>query len=192
MKLDQDFWNDRWELGQMGWDIGYPSPAITEYMQKVDKNATILIPGCGNAYEAEYLLQEGFAHITLIDIAPKAVENLQKKFHQYPQIKIICGDYFEHDGQYDYIIEQTFFCALPKDLRDQVVQKTAQLLKPVGIWVGLLFNKDFGQPFPPFGGSQEEYMVRFTPFFDIHKMEACYNSIAPRKGSELFFEARKK
>lgn len=192
MKLDQEFWNQRWESNQTGWDIGYPSPVFSEYFQQVDKNASILIPGCGNAYEAEFLLQEGFQHITLIDIAPKAVDNLREKFQNHPQIEIICGDYFEHEGQYDYIIEQTFFCALPVEKRDDVVQKTSQLLNADGIWVGLLFNKDFGQPLPPFGGSREEYMKRFSPYFEILKMEDCYNSIPPRKGTELFFEAKKK
>src|SRR5690606_7045253 len=82
-----------------GWDIGYPSPAITKYMDGIaDKNTAILIPGCGNAYEAEYLIQQGFTNITLIDIAPLAVENLKKKFEGQSAISILCEDFFEHKG----------------------------------------------------------------------------------------------
>jgi hypothetical protein len=35
---------------------------------------------------------------------------LQTKFGDNPNIKVICGDFFEHQGQYDLIIEQTFLC----------------------------------------------------------------------------------
>jgi hypothetical protein len=34
-----------------------------------DKDIAILIPGCGNTYEAAYLLEQGFTNVTVIDIA---------------------------------------------------------------------------------------------------------------------------
>jgi 16S rRNA A1518/A1519 N6-dimethyltransferase RsmA/KsgA/DIM1 with predicted DNA glycosylase/AP lyase activity len=52
-----------------------------------------LIPGCGNTYEAEYLLQEGFTNITVIDIAPTLVESLKQKFADNSSIKIIQADF---------------------------------------------------------------------------------------------------
>lgn len=54
--LDQNYWNTRWANNETGWDIGYPAPAITNYMAQVpDKHIAILIAGCGNAYEAAFL-----------------------------------------------------------------------------------------------------------------------------------------
>ena len=38
-------------------------------------------------------------------------------------------------------------------------------------------------------GSKEEYELLFSKHLHIKKMELCYNSIPPRKGSELFFSA---
>ncbi|MFN6038632.1 MAG: methyltransferase domain-containing protein, partial [Bacteroidota bacterium] len=112
--IDQKYWNERWEKSETGWDVGYASPAITEYLKQYsNKNAAILIPGCGNAYEAAFLVENGFTDITLIDIAPKAVEMLKKNFTNNPQVKIICEDFFLHEGKYDLIVEQTFFCAIP-------------------------------------------------------------------------------
>lgn len=191
--LDQSFWNTRWENDETGWDIGYASPAITEFFENFqNKNAAVLIPGCGNAYEAEYLLQNGFTDITLIDIAPKAVEKLRKKFLNNPHIRIICEDFFEHQGQYDIIVEQTFFCAISPEMRDKYVTKTYELLKDEGTVTGVLFNKDFGAPFPPFGGTREEYQKRFSPYYDIRVMDDCYNSIPPRAHTELFIYLKKK
>lgn len=191
--LDQSYWNTRWENSETGWDIGQASPAITEYMKQYpDRNAAILIPGCGNAYEAEYLVASGFTDITLIDIAPKAVETLKEKFSGTPQVKVLCGDFFGHEGKYDLIIEQTFFCAIPPGRRKAYAQKTASLLHENGKIIGVLFDKQFDQPFPPFGGCPCEYIPIFEPHFIINTMDGCYNSIPPRKGSEVFINLIKK
>lgn len=193
IRFDQNYWNDRWKKNETGWDIGHASPAITEYMnQYPDKNAAILIPGCGNAYEAEYLLKEGFTNITLIDIAPKAVEVLEEKFADEPNITVLCGDFFHHQGSYDLIIEQTFFCAIPPERREEYAEKAASLLKDGAHIIGVLFDKKFGQPHPPFGGSLKEYKSIFEPHFVIKTMERCYNSIPPRAQSELFINMIKK
>ena len=185
--LDQNFWNSRWENGETGWDIGSASSAISEYFLQVeDKEIKILIPGCGNAHEAELLLEEGFKNITLLDISPKACEIISKKF-PHAEVKVICEDFFNHQGKYDVIVEQTFFCALDPKIRKDYTEKMHQLLKPTGKLVGLMFNKIFSGG-PPFGGSQEEYFELFSTKFDILKMENCENSIKPRAGTELFIE----
>ena len=189
----QSFWNARWENRQTGWDIGYASPALTQYIDGLtDKDIAILIPGCGNAYEATYLIAKGFSNITLIDIAPIAVANAQEKFKDHPEVKVILGNFFELEESYDLILEQTFFCAIDPSLRPQYIQKMASLLKPSGRLVGVLFNIDFEKEGPPFGGHIAEYHPAFAAYFDIHKMEACYNSIQPRQGSELFINLIKK
>lgn len=190
--LNQDFWNQRWENNQTGWDIGYASPAIVEYMKKYpNKEVSILIPGCGNAYEAESLIEMGFTNITLMDIADKAVERLRDKFIFTDRIQVLCEDFFQHQGKYDLILEQTFFCAhLPKR-RDELARKFASLLNENGQMVGVLFSREFDKQGPPFGGYRQEYMALFEPYFSEVKMEECYNSIPSRAGSELFVRMRK-
>lgn len=191
--MDQNYWETRWEKQETGWDIGYPSPAITKYMDGIaDKNTAILIPGCGNAYEAEYLVQQGFTNITLIDIAPKAVENLKQKFTNNTHINILLEDFFEHKGQYDIVLEQTFFSAIPPFRRKEYVAKMHEILNDNGRIIGVLFDKQFDNPFPPFGGCPCEYKPIFETHFEIEKMEECYNSIPPRQGSEVFIDLKKK
>lgn len=190
--LNQNYWNSKWEKNQIGWDIGYASPAITSYMsQYSNKNAAILIAGCGNAYEAIYLLANNFTNITLIDFAPEAVKGLMEKFAGNAAIKILCTDFFEHEEQYDLLLEQTFFCAIAQERRTEYVQKVLSLLKPNGRIVGLLFDKIFEEPGPPFGGDVVTYENLFKPFFKIQKMEKCYNSISPRAGKEIFINFSK-
>lgn len=192
-QLDQSFWNSRWENQQTGWDIGQPSPAIIGYMaQYVNKDAAILIPGCGNAHEAEWLIQNGFTNITLIDIAPKPVAQLKEKYEKNSSVKIILGDFFQHQGRYDVIIEQTFFCAIEPKLRQKYVAQSASLLNKNGQIIGILFNIEFEREGPPFGGNTSEYQQLFETHFHIKKMENCYNSILPRKNREVFINLIKK
>jgi SAM-dependent methyltransferase len=189
--LDQDYWDAQYKAKSTGWDLGQVSPPIKEYIDSLDnKNCSILIPGCGNTYEAEYLLQEGFTNITVIDIAPTLVQELKNKFGNNSNIKIIQDDFFEHQGTYDLILEQTFFCALPPTIRQKYVWKMHQLLADEGILAGLLFNRTF-EVSPPFGGSKEEYKLLFKNAFDFLKIDVSQNSIAPRANSELFIELKK-
>jgi Thiopurine S-methyltransferase (TPMT) len=55
----ESYWTNRYNDQSTGWDIGYPSTPLKEYIEQLtNKNIHILIPGAGNAYEAEYLLEQ--------------------------------------------------------------------------------------------------------------------------------------
>lgn len=187
-QLDKAYWDKRYNDQSTGWDIGYVSTPLKEYFDQIsDKNISILIPGCGNAYEAVYLMEHGFTNLTLIDISPIPVQALEKKLAAYlgNGLRIICGDFFELKETFDLIIEQTFFCALDPSLRNRYADKMYALLKPGGKLAGVMFNREF-EGGPPFGGNTEEYIMLFAPKFKIDKMESCYNSIEPRQGTEVF------
>ena len=156
-QLDKNYWDSRYQNAQTGWDLGAASGPLQNYIDQLDnKDLRILIPGCGNAYEAEHLLNRGFKNITLIDISPSLV------------------------------MEQTFMCALDPSLRQAYAQKMHSLLDDNGKIAGLLFGVEFEKAGPPFGGSAEEYRQLFTPYFNIKTMEKAYNSVKPRQGNELF------
>ncbi len=190
---NKNYWEKKWQSRETGWDIGYSSPPIEEYiLQYSNKEANILIPGCGNAYEVEFLWNLGFRKITVLDISPTAVEILKQKYIGLEGVSVICEDFFNHHGNYDLIIEQTFFCALPPAFRSQYAEQMQDLLNENGRIVGVMFNRNFENDGPPFGGSISEYEMIFTDRFEIQKMEECYNSIPARKGSEVFINLKKK
>ena len=82
--LDSNFWDNRYQVHETQWDVGTISAPLKEYIDQLkNKNIAILIPGCGNAHEAEYLLQQGFTNITLIDISPTLVSAIKEKFSVY-------------------------------------------------------------------------------------------------------------
>ena len=193
MILDENFWEERWKNGRIGWDIGYPSPPICRLIDRIEnKKTAILIPGCGNAHEAEYLIEKGFENITLLDISATAVQIVSERFKEFPQVRVVHQDFFVHEGQYDYILEQTFFCTFEPQIRPDYVQKMYDLLKPGGRLEGLLFGIEFGWNGPPFGGERGRYISLFSKLFEITEINITNESIKPRLGNELKFVFVKK
>ncbi len=197
------YWDERYRQHETAWDIGVISPPLKTYFEQLkNRSISILIPGCGNSYEAAWLLEKGFTSITLIDISEVLVTRLREKFRDYitpppatppvtPPFNLITGDFFALTGQYDLIIEQTFFCALEPSRRKEYVEKMVHLLRPGGKLVGLLFDRDFTGG-PPFGGHKKEYTSLLEKRLAIRTLAPCYNSIKPRGGTELFLIAIKR
>ncbi len=193
MNLDEQYWTNRYAKDQSGWDVGMPTPPLTEYIDSLtNKDMAILVPGCGNGYEVEYLVEKGFTNVAVIDISATPIERLRKQLSGKP-VQLIHGDFFDLPGsQYDLVLEQTFFCALDPAQRLPYVLQMHFILKPGGKLAGVLFDRSFEQAGPPFGGSSAEYASLFNERFAAVKLEPCHNSIKPRAGSEVFIIAEKK
>jgi methyl halide transferase len=184
---NQDFWEDKYQNNATGWDLGNVSPPLKAYFDQLkNKNIRILIPGAGNAYEAEYLHHQGFTNVYVADWAQTALNNIQERIPSFPKEHLLLADFFTLQDSFDLIIEQTFFCAITPNLREKYIEKMHELLQNQGKLVGLLFQIPLNTSHPPFGGSKEEYLSLFEEKFDIHVMETAYNSISPRANNELF------
>lgn len=190
--LNKEYWENRYEKEDAIWDIGAVSTPLKEYIDQLEnKNIRILIPGAGNAYELDYLIENGFHNTFVIDYAQQPIAAILKR-NKTIEKQLICDDFFNHTATYDLIIEQTFFCALQPNLRENYVAKMHDLLSEKGKIVGLLFNFPLTEAGPPFGGSYEEYVHLFSEKFIIKKLETAYNSIKTRTNKELFFTFEKK
>jgi len=152
----------------------------------------MLIPGCGNAWEAEYLHKQGFKNVFVADISKTALDLFKKRVPDFPDEHLLHCNYFDLDKKFDLIIEQTFFCALHPSERKKYVDKTAELLMPSGKLAGLLFDDKLNSDHPPYGGNKEEYTKLFDVKFVTKTMDTAYNSIKPRAGRELFINLRLK
>lgn len=189
MLLNEEFWDSRYKSEQTGWDIGYISTPLKEYFdQLTNKDLKILIPGGGNSYEAEYLHNNGFSNVHVVDLSNTALENLQKRIPSFPKDHLIHANFFELKDSFDLIIEQTFFCALNPNLRPKHASKMSDLLVTNGKLVGLLFNIPLFEDRPPFGGNKKEYISYFEPYFKLEIIEPSYNSISERINDELFIK----
>ena len=197
MILDKNYWANRYQTGEIGWDAGIITTPIKAYIDhltetKTDKNLKILIPGAGSGHEAAYLWAQGFHNIFVCDWAEEAISRYKNNVPDFPENQLIIGDFFLLNEKFDLIIEQTFFCALDPQMRPQYAEKMAEVLCTEGVLSGVLFGQKFPFQGPPFGGDRAEYANYFEPYFDILTMEDCYNSIQPRAKTELWIKLKKK
>mmetsp|Transcript_34358 Transcript_34358/g.78291 ORF Transcript_34358/g.78291 Transcript_34358/m.78291 type:complete len:221 (-) Transcript_34358:130-792(-) len=166
--MDPTAWErDHWANGLAKgtrWDLAGPSPtllyALTKKQYVLGADCKALVPGCGRAYDALALAQQGFSEVVAVDIAPSAVKAAQEELAEHSQepaaskVKVFEADFFKHEGKYDLIWDCTFLCALPPALREQWASSMSTLLKPGGRLIQCVFpiapEKDpsVGPPFP--------------------------------------------
>jgi hypothetical protein len=186
--LNANFWQERYDLQQTGWDLGTISPPLKAYFdQLTDKSIRILIPGAGNAHEAAYLHQLGFSNVFVVDLVQDVLDAFKRNHPSFNPEHLICANFFDLTGKFDLIVEQTFFCAIDPSLRAAYALKMSELLSDQGTLVGLLFDRSF-EGGPPFGGNSKEYMEYFNAQFKTVKIDPCYNSAKPRDGAEVFIQ----
>lgn len=191
--MNKAFWEKKYLSDEAKWKIGTISTPLKDYIdQLTNKEIRILVPGMGHGYEVMYLHQQGFTNITGLDFTDIAAKEVHATDSGFPFDKIVLEDFFEHEGEYDLILEQTFFCSLPIHLRERYVEKMEKLLAPNGKLVGLLFNCEFEGNQPPFGGTREEYKTTFESKLRFNILEIAHNSIKPRLNRELFFITTKR
>lgn len=185
-KFDEAYWTSRYLHQQTGWDIGRVSTPLKRILDGIsNREIKLLIPGAGNAWEAEYAFNQGFRNVTVLDFAQPAIDHFLNRLPSFPKEQVIHADFFEHEGQYDLILEQTFFCALHPSLRENYALKMHELLSPKGELRGLLFNATMSSDSPPFGGTTSDYQALFESHFSQVELLPCLDSIPPRAGKEI-------
>ena len=192
--LSAKYWEQRYVDKNTGWDVGEIVPQWKVHFDDLachSKEKRILIPGAGLGHEAEYLHHLGFKDVHVLDWSPTALERFKERIPSFPDSHCHVGDFFIHKGSYDIIIEQTFFCAIDPNLRQEYVSTIDSLLEKDGIWAALLFNCVFEHEGPPFGGLIELYIDLFKGIFKELIIDEEPASIDPRKGREVFLIGRK-
>ena len=176
---DKKYWTNRYMEDNTGWDIGSPSTALKAYIDQLEnKEIKILIPGAGNAYEAEYLYAKGFKNVYVMDISAVPLQNFKARNPSFPKEQLIEANFFEHIAKYDLILEQTFFCSFePTAINRQLyAQKMNELLNDNGKLVGVWFDiplVDGNLDKRPFGGDKQEYESYLKKYFVIKCFDAC-------------------
>lgn len=193
--LNAKYWDDLYLNNDKPWDMGQVSPPLKSYFdQLTNKQISILIPGAGNAYEAEYLVNNGFTNVVVCDYAASPLQNLLERCPKIKPQNLLQEDFFKMENKkFDLIIEQTFFCAIDPSLRKKYFEKMHELLNNNGKLVGLLFNDmTLNEDKPPFKGNKQEYKEYFKYLFSVKVYEETYNSLKPRQGRELFINLVKR
>lgn len=98
--LDAQYWEERYQDAETGWDAGQATTPLREYIEQLaSKSLRVLIPGAGNAHEAEFLHREGFTDVTVLDVAPSPLKHLQERCPTFPLEKACTGRFLCTPGR---------------------------------------------------------------------------------------------
>ena len=106
------------------------------------------------------------------------------------KVNIVQKDIFslipEYENSFDYVIEQTCFCAIHPSRRNEYEYLVRGILKYGGHIIGLWFPLDklLSAGGPPYGTSVDDVKSLFSSNWEIKKEEFSEHSIKPRRGRE--------
>ncbi|MFZ6766304.1 methyltransferase domain-containing protein [Undibacterium sp. Di26W] len=185
-----DFWDERFAKNFTPWDKGNVPATLQAFVQAAPQALHTLIPGCGNAYEAAYLAQAGW-DVTAIDFSPAAVQSAKAAIGAWGK-HVIEADFFRYTPAQplDLIYERAFFCALPREMRPDIVRRWATLLPAGALLAGYFFHddavdaSDAAAKGPPFSINSHDFHRLMEPFFELLQDSAVGDSIAVFEGKE--------
>jgi len=188
-ELSSNYWEQRYQEGRTGWDLGQPAPPFVTLLERADapKSGRMAVLGAGRGYDALLFANRGF-EITGFDLAPSAIAYANHLAHerQLP-VTFLQRDIFylepEFYGKFDYVLEHTCFCAIAPSQRDAYVDVVHRLLQPAGELIALFWAHAMSGG-PPFGTTVAELHQRFLPKFEIRFFELATNSVESRRNAE--------
>jgi SAM-dependent methyltransferase len=198
---DPRFWESRYEAKDTGWDLGAAAPPIAEFFARASAPkppARVIVPGCGRGHDALHLAKLGF-EVLAVDFADPALAALRRRRRNLwipaARCRTLRSDVVHLParlaGSFDLWLEHTCFCAIDPALRDGYVRTAAQVLRPGGLFVGLMYPFREAGDGPPFPVSEGEVASRFRGAFEILSKETPHNSIERRRGEERLYVMRR-
>ena len=195
-EYSREDWQGHYESDDLGWDLGQVAPPFVKLWEEEKLHACkALVPGCGRGHEVIFLAENGF-EVTAIDFSKGAVAYLERTLEERSLSgRVLHQDFFcldnSHDGIYDLVLEQTFFCAIAPRQRQDYVRNVTRILKPGGMLVGLFYNTD-KEGGPPYNTTREDIAVNFAKNFKILELDKTTLSAEQRKDKEWLGILKKK
>jgi hypothetical protein len=186
---EASFWQERFERGFTPWDQPGVLPQF-EAFANAHPQAAVLIPGCGNAWEAGWLAEHGRT-VRAIDFAPAAVASARSALGKHAAV-VEQADFYAYEPPFvpGWIFERAFLCALPPSQRPNYARRMAALLAPGALLAGYFFI-DEPQKGPPFPIRRAELEALLTPYFTLLDEQPVTGSLPVFEGRERWITWRR-
>jgi methyl halide transferase len=184
----QEDWKRHYDEDDLGWDLGQVAPPFVNLLEsKAIFPGKTLVPGCGRGHEVIFLAENGF-EVTAVDFSLGAINYLKSNVQERKlKCEILHMNFFEmnavHNGTFDMVIEQTFFCAISPEQRISYVSTVARALKQGGMLAGLFYHTG-EEGGPPFNTTREDIVKLFSDLFEIRQLTRAEDSAEQRKNKE--------
>jgi SAM-dependent methyltransferase len=168
--MSQNYWENRYQTGDMSWEKGAPSPGLVDFLAAHPDlpRGAVAVPGCGTGHDVREFARAGFTAFGF-DLAPSAIALASQKTTAAGltatfQLANFLTD--EPPQKFDWIFEHTLFCAIQPSERDDYVRAVLRWLKPGGSYVAVNYIV-CGPDGPPWPTTCEEQRQRFSPHFNL-------------------------
>jgi len=124
-----------------------------------EKNARILMLGCGNSTLSEDMYDDGYKNITNIDFSPVIIERMSARNHSRPEMQWLVMDIRDltfEDETFDVVIDKGAMDAMmtakgdvwdpPQETIDNCTKEVDQILRVLRKGSGTFLYLTFGQP----------------------------------------------
>ncbi|MCL4395551.1 MAG: TPMT family class I SAM-dependent methyltransferase [Chloroflexi bacterium] len=184
-----EFWEEIYQQGRAGWDLGGPTPVFLRLLQVGEfAPGRMLVPCAGRGHDAREFARYGFT-VDAVEFAQDAAEAILARQDAQAPVALFQRDLFELPtewrGRYDYVLEYTCFCAIDPVRRAEYADLVTRLLKPGGHLIHLAFPLDEHGGGPPFSVSAAEIVHLYeTRGVKLLRRETPADSVPQRRGSE--------
>jgi SAM-dependent methyltransferase len=176
------FWDERFDQRFTPWDqAGVPQAFLDFAASRAPQS--VLIPGCGSAYEAQWLVARGWP-VRAIDFSASAVAAARAQLGTSSDV-VEQADFFGYAPPFeiDWIYERAFLCALPRDRWNDYAARMAALLRPGALLAGFYFLGTTPKG-PPFGIERDALDALLSPYFELIDEHEVSGSIPVFVGRE--------
>jgi ubiquinone/menaquinone biosynthesis C-methylase UbiE len=175
MNSNYDEWDQiyrRYQLGELGWELGRPRPVLVEFVEKgLIKKGKALDICCGAGTNTAYLAQNGFK-VTGIDISSKAIEYAKEKAEQaHVKIDFRVQNFLDlpfADEEFDFVFDMGCFHHVEIEDRTKFIKGVHRVLKNGGIYMLTCFSHKNGPAWNHF--TKEKIIDLFSDYFEIDEI----------------------
>lgn len=191
-------WNECYATGNAPWDMGHASPPLVALARggALPTGRRVLVPGCGTGQEVRFLAELDYV-VLGADIAPLAVLRAQELVAGRPNAAILCIDLLDPATQVgvtpvDWAFDQTFFCALPPERRDEWAAALRRWIVPAGELLALAFRTE-NQDRPPYDSPPDVMLtiLQKAGFEQLEVRPLDAESHPARRGRETLVRVRR-
>ena len=188
--MDQQFWLERWDKGQIGFHREEVSPELIRNLPRFmnDPKRTVLVPLCGKSKDLLFLRDMGFTVIG-IELSHVAVQSFWNEngidANSHPQgpltiwkangITLLQGNFFEIGPHLidapTLVYDRAALIAMPPGMRDRYSRHLIHLAGNASLLMITLEYSLEEMQGPPFAVSKEEIQMRFGQTHTIEILE---------------------
>ena len=187
--MDPEFWHQRWEENNIGFQEREANPLLVDYFSKLSltKGSRVFLPLCGKTMDIAWLLSNGYRVVgaelsdiaiaqlfTGMGVSPEISTSGKITHYRHKGLEIFGGDIFNLSGDVtgpvDAVYDRAALVALPRETRQRY---TKHLIDLTDAAPQLLICYEYDQSRmdgPPFSVTHDEIVRHYRDHYEFAQL----------------------